>query len=224
MSTLNRAQPSSVSGRRFRGQSPEERQRLRRDRLIEAGLETFGARGFHEVGVRDVCSQARLTERYFYESFQNREALFVAVYERAVARVREAITLAIGRSPLEVTPLARAALRAFLETLRAEPRLAQILLIDVLTVGAAVGNRSLLATQSFAELVGTLVEKLYPDLPEQKLDAQLIANGLVGSTIYIVMHWAFSGFERPLDRVLDHCVVFYEALATEHDARRTHPA
>jgi len=198
--------------RPFRGLQPEERQQRRREQLIEAGLEVFGARGFHGVRVRDICVQARLTERYFYESFENREALFLAVYDHAVARIREAILAAIAASPPDVVQTARGGLRAFLETLRDEPRLARITLIDVLTVGEDVANQSRLASRSFADLVRDIVNHLYPKSDALGLESGLIANGLVGSTVYLAMQWAFNGFKKPLENVLDHCVLFYEAL------------
>jgi AcrR family transcriptional regulator len=205
---------SSLPARRpFRGLQPEERQQRRREQLIEAGLEVFGTRGFHGVRVRDICVQARLTERYFYESFENREALFLAVYERAVTRIREATLSAIAKSAPDLVQTARGALCAYLETLRAEPRLARILLIDVLTVGQDVAHQSRRATQSFVELVRDIVNHLYPGIQALGLEPALIANGLVGSTLHLAMHWAFNGFKQPLGDVLDHCLLFYEALA-----------
>lgn len=210
-------------GRRFRGVSAEQRVRRRREQLLEAGLEMFGTRGFHAVGVRDICAEAKLTERYFYESFANREALFSAVYERAVARVREAISSAISEAPPQLTPMARAGLRAYLETLQAEPRMARILLIDVLSVGADAGNQSLLATRSFADLVRAMMQELYPGLDHTHLEAQLLANGLVGSTLFLVMQWAFNGFQEPLEHILEHCVLFYEALGA-HVLNEASPA
>jgi AcrR family transcriptional regulator len=214
MRRMNPVSPSPVR-RAFRGQSPELRQRLRRERLIEAGLELFGGRGYHAVRVRDVCSAARLTERYFYESFPNLEALFLAVYDHAVAHIRAAIDAAVAASPADVSQMARTTLGAFLKTLRDEPRLARILLIDVLTVGTDVADQSRLATQSFAEMVSGLIVALYPDFAQRNLDAQVIANGLVGSTTYIAMQWAFNGFKEPLEHVLLHCAAFYEAIADE---------
>src|SRR5438046_2504022 len=100
--------------RRFKGASPEERQAERRNRLIAAGLETFGKHGFHAIGVRDVCAEARLTERYFYESFKNREQLFLATYQCAVRQIQEAITSALACGGAEPAGLARAGLRAAL--------------------------------------------------------------------------------------------------------------
>ncbi|RZK99325.1 MAG: TetR/AcrR family transcriptional regulator, partial [Rubrivivax sp.] len=65
-------------GRRYGGVDPEERQRQRKARLIEAALAVFGANGYHPSTVRDVCKEAQLTSRYFYESFDGMEALFKA--------------------------------------------------------------------------------------------------------------------------------------------------
>jgi AcrR family transcriptional regulator len=203
--------------RLFLGLSAEERQAQRRERLLEAGLQTFGTRGFHAVGVRDVCSAAKLTERYFYESFQNREALFVAVYELAVERVRAAVGDALVRA--EEPERARAALRASLSMFRNDPRLARILLIEVLTAGADVGEASIAASQSFADQIGALTLERFPGLPKLGVDAGLLGNGLYGSTIYVTIQWVRGGFREPLERVLEHCVLFYDALTTELSQR-----
>jgi AcrR family transcriptional regulator len=203
------------AGRVFRGLSQEERVAQRRRQLVEAGLATFGSRGFHAVSVRDVCAEAKLTERYFYESFRNREALFLAVFTDGVERIRDAVLEALAHEPVAQNGLARAGLRAYLQALQDEPRLARILLIDVLTIGAEAGSQSRLATGSFAEMLSAIIQQLYPDLDRTQLDAQLISNGLVGASVFIAMQWAASDFEAPLERVLDHCAVFFESIAAQ---------
>ena len=75
-------------GRRYRGVSEAARQAERRQRFIEAGLTVFGSRGYHSSTVRSICSEAGLTERYFYESFANSEDLLCVVYEHVNQRIR----------------------------------------------------------------------------------------------------------------------------------------
>jgi hypothetical protein len=70
--------------RSFRGVSAEQRQAERQQKLLEAGLQCFGTHGFYKVTVREICAEAKLTERYFYESFKNTESLLVAVYQRLI--------------------------------------------------------------------------------------------------------------------------------------------
>ncbi|HEX4339220.1 MAG TPA: TetR/AcrR family transcriptional regulator [Polyangiaceae bacterium] len=213
---------AATSGRRnFRGVSPEDRQAERRKRLLEAGLEAFGGRGFYAVGVRDVCALAKLTERYFYESFENREALFVAVYEEAAQRVREAIADAHTRAPLGVTAYARAGLEATLRMFRDDPRVARILLLEVLSVGANRGEASLMVSQGFADEITATAKAFFPDIEERTLNAEIVGNGLYGSTVYIAMRWTLGGFREPLEVVLEHCLLFYEALEARMSAPHT---
>ena len=66
--------------RQFKGLSLTERKEARREKLIEAGIATYGTQGFFSVTVKDVCNEAKLTERYFYESFKKSEELFQTVF------------------------------------------------------------------------------------------------------------------------------------------------
>lgn len=202
------------STRRFRGKTAEERSRDRREKLVEAGLSLFGTRGFHGVGVRDLCAEAQLTERYFYESFRNREALFLAVYERCVDQVRAATDAALAEVEDSALPaLARAGLRAFFTTLREEPRMARVLLIDVLTINPDVGEQSRLAVETFAALVAELAGSMFPDLLRRGLDPRLIGTGLIGATVFLAVRWASNGFGESIEAMVEHALCFYEGVA-----------
>lgn len=64
--------------RRYRGADADERRAQRRDQLIAAAVQVYGERGYQNATVKAVCEAAGLTERYFYESFANSEALLLA--------------------------------------------------------------------------------------------------------------------------------------------------
>src|SRR3984957_8735819 len=96
---------SSVAAvpRPYRGVSATDRRHQRRQRLIDAGLQLFGTRGIAAVGIVDVCAEAGLTKRYFYENFASIDALAEAVFEHVtgnlVAMVAPAIEMVVGRAP-----------------------------------------------------------------------------------------------------------------------------
>jgi AcrR family transcriptional regulator len=207
------------TGRPFRGVPSDERQAQRRRQLVEAGLDAFGTRGFHLTGVRDVCAAARLTERYFYESFSNREALFLAVYEAAVERMRAVVTRALevaGDRPAEV---ARAGLTAMLTTYREDPRLARILLVEVLAIGREAGDAQHAVSASFAEMIAGVTQGLFPGMVEHGLEPRLVGNALYGSTLYVSMQWASGGFREPQEQILAHCLLVFDALIAEMSRR-----
>jgi AcrR family transcriptional regulator len=66
---------------RWSGVPLSDRQALRRDELIAAGIALLGAENAAPVTVRAVCREAGLTERYFYESFADRDEFVQAVYD-----------------------------------------------------------------------------------------------------------------------------------------------
>jgi AcrR family transcriptional regulator len=198
--------------RRFRGLEADQRQADRREKLIEAAIECFGKFGFHDVTVRQLCAEAKLTERYFYESFENREALFTAAYEQVVKRLRETVIAAIIASPREVGPMSRAGLRALFETIYRDPRTARILFVDVFNVSANMDRKSREATQSFSELLKQLIGSVFPVGEKAGLDPELMANGLAGACIYVAMQWTFEEFRQPLDAVVENCAAMFEAM------------
>ena len=73
--------------RPYRGMTPDERTEERRSRLIAAGRECFT-----EVGgapsVADVCARAGVSKRHFYELFDDRLDLVLALHTEAMAWAR----------------------------------------------------------------------------------------------------------------------------------------
>ena len=66
--------------RTYGGSTLSARRAQRRMDLVEATLDLVGEGGSAAVSVRSVCRKAGLTDRYFYESFANRDELLVAVF------------------------------------------------------------------------------------------------------------------------------------------------
>ena len=59
----------------YGGVSAGARVAARRARLLAAGLELFGTQGYLRTTIDQVCAEAGLTKRYFYESFRSCEDL-----------------------------------------------------------------------------------------------------------------------------------------------------
>ena len=84
----------------YGGVSAQERVASRRERLLAAGLELFGTRGFLRTTIDQVCAEAGLTKRYFYESFRSCEdllgALMRSLWVEAAQRGMAAVEAAQG--------------------------------------------------------------------------------------------------------------------------------
>src|SRR6202048_2532849 len=78
--------PSGQRRGRWSGVPLQTGRVLPRDELIAAGVELLGSESGPALTVRAVCRATGLTERYFYESFADRDEFVRAVYDDVCTR------------------------------------------------------------------------------------------------------------------------------------------
>lgn len=215
MSTARKRTVATPAARRYRGLDAGERTEERRRQFIAAGLECFGTQGYHAVTVRELCAQAQLTERYFYESFKDREALFAAVYAHLIDELRRGFMAAAGPLVPDLQAMARAGLEVFYRSLKKDPRVARMLMVEVLTVSRDMEQRAQQATFGFAELLKQMTLRVLPRERAMAQDMDLIATGLIGACVQIAMRWVADGYRQPLKRVIDTSMTIFQALIAQ---------
>lgn len=207
------AEKTVVRRRNFRGLSLEQRQAERRARLIEAGLQVYGTQGFFSVTVRDVCAEAKLTERYFYESFKNSEQLFKAIYMQLIEQQQQVVMSAVMQSAgLSHAQMIRAGLTVFLRSLQEDPRMARILFIDAVLVSELHGTTIIEAVSRFDRMIQGFMLLMLPDAHQRGMPLSLVSTGLNGYVTHIVIRWVMGGFKESFDEVLNACQVVYTAF------------
>ncbi|MES1939519.1 TetR family transcriptional regulator [Salinisphaera sp. T5B8] len=206
---------ASRNGRAYGGRSLDERRSKRRAQLIDAGIAVYGREGFRGATVKSLCREAGLTERYFYESFRNSEALFAEVYRTLVQRLEEEVVAAIDSAPSDADATARAGLRVFFETMYHQPGTARILLIEIFGISGEIDRLYRETTQNFTRTLQTLVSNIFVLGQDSGTDAGVLSTGLVGSTIHIAMYWTLNRYREPLDVVVESSLALYVAMARQ---------
>jgi AcrR family transcriptional regulator len=87
----------------------EDRQRRTREELVDAATRVFAARGFHGASVSDVAAAAGYTTGAVYSNFGGKEELFLAAFEREVARHVREVTEAVAAAGDDPAARTRAA-------------------------------------------------------------------------------------------------------------------
>ena len=123
---------SAAKTGRYRGMAAEDRRAERRERLLDAGLELLGTEGFDGTTVRGVCEQAQLNPRYFYESFDDLDALLVAVFDRIAAELVECIVSALATAPDDALGRSRAVIAAAVALMTDDPRKGRVAFIEAM--------------------------------------------------------------------------------------------
>jgi AcrR family transcriptional regulator len=198
-----------MPGRTWAGTTLDDRRAARREQLVSAGLDLLGTEGSAAVSVRAVCRQAKLTERYFYESFADREELVAAVYEHVGEQAREALTAAVRDAP-DARHRAERAVTAFVELVLDDPRQGRVLLLAPLT-DPALTRRGLHLMPVFAALVGEQLTR------GDETGRQLVAVGLVGALSNVFIAYLDGTLRVGRERLVAHCVrLVLEADAFDH--------
>lgn len=201
----------SAPARPYRGMSAEERRLQRREQLMEAALDVFASIGLAKVTMRDICAQARLTERYFYESFRSTEDAFDAVYQRQEEQLFARVAQAMMTAPRNIEALARAGLHAFYAFIKEDPRRAQVLLIDSFSANQQSIDKSKRAVAQYVSMIEQLARELFPGL-RPGLNMEMLVWGLLGMAIQVGTIWARDQFRQPIEEVLEYNLYAWQGL------------
>jgi AcrR family transcriptional regulator len=189
---------SSELIRPWRGVGPEQRVSERRERLLEAALEVFATQTFQASKVRDVCREAGLTERYFYESFRSKEALLGALADRIVGDFIAAAEPSIELLASDFERGIRGAMAAVVSSLIDDPRRARILFVETVAVNAAAEDRRRAVIGSLVDVLREAAARSYGDWARDSIEIELIARSLIGAASELLV--GFVRGELPLDR------------------------
>jgi AcrR family transcriptional regulator len=193
---------STVPTRSYRGASAEDRRSARRARLIEAGLDLLGTEGYAGTTVRGVCARAQLTPRYFYESFDDLEALLLAVFDELAAGAVEAVLAAVDSAPPDAREKSRAALEAFVVELTGDPRRARVAFVEALG-SERLMRRRLDAMRAFSRLLAAQARDFYGAPPDGDRIVELTASLLVGGVAELLITWVDGSLEVTREQLVD---------------------
>lgn len=202
--------------RQFKGLSLTERKQARREKLIEAGIAMYGTQGFFSVTVKDVCNEAKLTERYFYESFKKSENLFQTIFLQLIDQLQQNVMQAIVQASADPKKMIESGLTALLTTLKNDPRMARIIYIDAMLVQELHNQATIHETMArFDQMIQAFVMLSMPHIKKTEDEISLVASGLNGYVTQIAIRWVMSGFKQSMEQVLSSCsIVFLSLLDT----------
>jgi AcrR family transcriptional regulator len=183
--------PSGQRRGRWSGVPLQDRQALRRDELIAAGVARLGSAHGPDLTVRAVCRSAGLTERYFYESFTDRDEFVRAVYDDVCARAMAALTTA-------KTP--RDAVEQFVALMVDDPARGRVLLL-------APAKEPVL-TRSGAEWMPSFIELVQLKLTRigDPAQAAMVATGLIGALTALFTAYLNGRLAATREQFIDYCV------------------
>jgi AcrR family transcriptional regulator len=193
--------PSGQRRGRWSGVPLEDRQALRRDELITAGVQLLGGESGPAVTVRAVCRQSGLTERYFYESFSDRDEFVRAVYDDVCTRAMAALMSA-------TTP--REAVERFVALMVDDPVRGRVLLLAPAVEPVLV--------RSGAEWMPSFIDLLQRKLTQisDPVRQKMIATSLIGGLTALFTAYLDGRLAATREQFIDYCVEMLLSRASTH--------
>jgi AcrR family transcriptional regulator len=149
------ARPPSRHVERPSTKTGEPRNRVRevqRARLLTAAMASIAEAGYAQLSVTQLVARAGVSRGTFYELFADREDVFLAVFEDAVAEIRAAVADA-GAPDGKWEERVRTYLETMLGVLEEEPALARLCLVESQQAGVKVQRRRTEIIDGLAQIV-----------------------------------------------------------------------
>ncbi|MCA2221260.1 TetR/AcrR family transcriptional regulator [Nonomuraea aurantiaca] len=198
--------------RSYRGMSAEQRLADRRERLMTAAYTLYAKPGFVATTIERLCSEARISNRAFYECFGGREELLQALHERCVEESLAVVAKALQEAPATLNDRVRAGIRAYIEFATADWRRARIMHLEVRRSGDVLTASRQRAVESFARLV----EEASAEFPlPAEPNRRLVALGVIGALQELLIEWLLSDEPPSIDELVGVAVhIFGRSLGS----------
>lgn len=188
---------SEPVARVYSGQSAEERDASRRDRLLAAARTLIGTQGFAATSVERICASAKVSTRHFYQLYDNKESVFLDVYERILAPsltgAVESLAETEGRPMRERVP---AALLAYVGPMIEDPHAARIAFVEIMGASSRTETRRLEFREQLVALVEAEGGAAARRGEVRDRDFRFAALALIGAANAIIYDWALAP-DRP---------------------------
>ena len=185
--------------RTWAGTPLADRRTARREALLDAGVAALGSPDARPLTVRGVCRTAGLTERYFYESFDDRDAFVRAAYDHVAARAERHLAEASGETRADAQN-ARRAVTAFVDLMVDDSTVGRALLLAP-TYEPALSSRGAARALGFVALVRSQMPASTPPV-----DAELAAISIVGALTGLLMAYLSDAVAVDRDHLTQSCV------------------
>jgi AcrR family transcriptional regulator len=173
----------------YSGLAADERRAERRERLLESGLQLLGTGGWQAATVGAVCKHARLTPRYFYESFRDRDELLVAIFDGIIEEVTLEIQATLSTGPRNVREAVRANVAAWVKVTAGDRRKGRVAFVEALGGSDALMRRRLDTARRFADVLSMRLRAVHGIAEDDRRALDVASLIVAGGLIETMIEW-----------------------------------
>jgi AcrR family transcriptional regulator len=194
----------TTTSRSYGGIPIEQRRARRRAALLDAALEIIGTTGFAKLTVSGLCTQAKLSERYYYESFSDLGTVFSELFDRIVDEIGQAVVTAFMTPASDIRAKTRAAIAAAVDLIADDPRKARIVTVEAQLNPALLMRRAEVMRSFAGIMMAVCAEEIGADIVETVGErAEFAATHLLGGLWETTNSWLAGTLPITRDTLVD---------------------
>jgi len=159
-----------------------------RDRILGAALEVFAGKGYHRAIVDDIVRASGTSKGAVYHHFPNKEAVFLALVDDFSERLATTVAAAVAGRP-GALPKVEGALTAALTTFAEDERLARLILLEAVSLGATYQTKRAEVAGRFADLIQGYLDEAAAEGAIAPLDTRVATLAWLGAINEVVIQW-----------------------------------
>lgn len=163
-----------------------------RERILDAAMELFSAKGFHDTKLDEIVTQASASKGSIYFHFPNKEKLFIALVDQFADLIERRAKEAIAGEADSIRRV-QAALEAALETFSDYRRPAKLLLVQAVGLGTVFERKRIEVNDRFVLLIQTYLDEAVADGSIPPVNTQIVSHAWMGAIYNIVIQWVYTG-------------------------------
>ena len=175
--------------------------RSTRERILDAAMNIFSAKGFHDTKLDEIVSEASISKGSIYFHFPNKEKLFIALVDQFADLIERRAQEAIAGETQGIRRV-RAALEAVLETFGKYRRPAKLLLVQAVGLGTVFERKRMEVNDRFALLINTYLNEAVADGSIAPVNTHIVSHAWMGDIYNVVIQWVYTG-EPSKDEIMD---------------------
>jgi AcrR family transcriptional regulator len=172
-----------------------------RERILDAAMNIFSAKGFHDTKLDEIVAEASTSKGSIYFHFPNKEKLFIALVDQFADLIERHVKEAIEQEPVGMRRV-HVALEAVLDTFSKYRRPAKLLLVQAVGLGSVFEKKRLEVNDRFAMLIKTYLDEAIDAGDIARVNTHVVSHAWMGAIYNVVIQWVYTG-EPAKDEIID---------------------